>query len=59
MVVELAILPASLIAGFLWDRVGPAALFAFGAMMATLAALAFLWLLRKDARTFDPLQSIR
>jgi MFS family permease len=59
MVVGLAILPASLIAGFLWDRVGPAAPFAFGAMMATLSALAFVWLIRKDSRTFDPLQSIR
>lgn len=59
MVVGLAILPASLIAGFLWDRVAPAAPFAFGAMMATLAALAFVWLIRKDARAFDPLPSIR
>ena len=59
MVVGLAILPASLIAGFLWDTLGPAAPFAFGATMATLAALAFVWLIRKDSRTFDPLQSIR
>ena len=42
MVVGLAILPTSLIAGLLWDRVGPATPFAFGAIMATLSALAFV-----------------
>lgn len=39
MVVGLAILPASLIAGFLWDALGPAAPFWFGAGAAALAAV--------------------
>lgn len=42
MVVGLAILPASLIAGFLWDTVGPSAPFWFGAGMAALAAAVFV-----------------
>jgi len=37
----LAMLPASLIAGWLWDHVSPAATFYFGAAMATLAAIFF------------------
>jgi hypothetical protein len=41
--VGLAILPASLIAGLLWDSIGPAAPFAFGSTMATLAAVLFAW----------------
>ena len=41
MVVGIAILPASLIAGFLWDHIGPAAPFWFGAASATLAAILF------------------
>jgi len=36
------LLPASLIAGLLWDRVGPAAPFAFGAALAGLTALLVL-----------------
>jgi len=48
MVVGLAILPASLIAGLLWDSVGPVAPFAFGATMATLAAVLFAWFLWND-----------
>ncbi len=51
MVVGLAILPASLIAGFLWDTKGPAAPFTFGAVMATLSALAFAWLAGKNSPT--------
>jgi len=39
--VGLAMLPASLIAGWLWDHVSPAAPFYFGAATATLAALLF------------------
>ncbi len=42
MIVGLAILPASLIAGMLWDHIGPAAPFWFGAGTAFLASLAFL-----------------
>jgi MFS family permease len=37
MVVGLAILPASVVAGVLWDRIGPAAPFWFGAIMSALA----------------------
>jgi len=44
-VVGLALLPASIAAGALWDRVGPAAPFALGAALALLAALLFLVLL--------------
>ena len=39
--VGLAMLPASLIAGWLWDHVSPAATFYFGAATATLAAFLF------------------
>jgi len=39
----LALLPASVIAGWLWTRVGPAAPFAYGAATAT-AALLLLWI---------------
>ena len=35
----LALLPASLVAGFLWDRIGPAAPFYFGAVMSAAAAV--------------------
>lgn len=42
MVVGLAILPASLIAGALWDTVGPASPFWFSAASAALAAGAFV-----------------
>ena len=51
MVVGIAILPASLIAGFLWDRIGPAAPFWFGAGTATLAVLLFAALSWRDKRT--------
>jgi MFS family permease len=40
-VVGLAMLPASLIAGWLWDHVSPASTFYFGAATATLAAILF------------------
>jgi MFS family permease len=51
MVVGIAILPASLIAGFLWDRIGPAAPFWFGAGTATLAVILFAALSWRDGRT--------
>lgn len=38
-VVGLALLPASIVAGALWDRVGPAAPFLLGAALAALAAV--------------------
>ena len=59
MVVGLAILPASLIAGFLWDKVEPAAPFAFGAAMATLAAALFAWLLWNDPGGRSQIRSSR
>jgi MFS family permease len=49
MVVGLAILPASLVAGLLWDSIGPAAPFAFGAAMALLSGLAFVWLAKNHS----------
>ena len=59
MVVGLAILPASLIAGFLWDTLGPAAPFAFGATMATLAAVLFAWFQWNDLDGRDQFRSDR
>jgi predicted MFS family arabinose efflux permease len=38
----LAILPASVVAGALWDRIGPAAPFWFGAAMSASAMLLFM-----------------
>lgn len=49
MVVGIAILPASLIAGVLWDSIGSAAPFWFGAGMAALAAVLFAFLSLCDA----------
>jgi MFS family permease len=51
MVVGIAILPASLIAGFLWDRIGAGAPFWFGAGTATLAVMLFAALSWRDGRT--------
>lgn len=42
MITSAALLPASIIAGLLWDRVGHAAPFAFGAFLALIAAAAML-----------------
>ncbi len=44
-VVGAALLPASLVAGLLWERVGPQAPFALGALLALAAALALATLL--------------
>ncbi len=41
-VTGLAALPASLIAGFLWQRISPAATFTFGGTMALVAVVVFL-----------------
>jgi MFS family permease len=46
--VGLAMFPASLIGGVLWDRVSPAATFYFGAATATLSALLFLAMIVAD-----------
>jgi MFS family permease len=43
MVVGLAILPASVVAGVLWDHIGPAAPFWFGAIMSALAMAIFIY----------------
>jgi MFS family permease len=45
--VGLSLLPASLIAGWLWHLIGPEAPFFFGAGMAGVAALGFLLLVRE------------
>ncbi len=42
MVIGIALLPASLFAGFLWDYLSPAAPFWFGSALAGLAAILFL-----------------
>ncbi len=47
MVVGLAIFPASLMAGVLWDRIGPSAPFLFGAGTALLAGLLFAVFMRR------------
>ena len=61
MVVGIAILLASLLAGFLWDSLGPAAPFWFGAGMAGLAGLVFLVMTWKQGAhlTFQPEKDIR
>lgn len=43
--VGIALLPASLVAGLLWERVGPQAPFAFGALLGLAAAIAFATLM--------------
>jgi MFS family permease len=48
--VGLAVLPASLVGGFLWDRFGPQATFLYGAATAWLAALLFICLLFRRER---------
>jgi predicted MFS family arabinose efflux permease len=42
MATGLAMLPASIIGGLLWDRVSPAATFYFGAVTAGIAAILFI-----------------
>lgn len=42
MAVGLAVLPASMIGGFLWDAIGPEATFYYGAGTASLSALLFI-----------------
>lgn len=49
--VGLAILSASLIGGWLWDRISPAATFCFGAATATLSALLFIALIVSSKRS--------
>lgn len=48
MTVGILALPASVIAGFLWDKINPAAPFYFGAIMSTVAAgLLFFFVMRR------------
>ena len=53
MVVGIAILPASVIAGLLWDRIGSGAPFWFGAGTATLAIILFGALSWRNGRARD------
>ncbi len=46
-VVGLTLLPASLIAGWLWEAISPAAPFYFGASLAFLAMLGMMVLIRE------------
>jgi MFS family permease len=46
-IVGVTLLPASLIAGYLWQVVNPAAPFFFGAIMAFLAIIGFWVMLRE------------
>ena len=48
--VGVALLPASVIAGFLWNRVSPAAPFLFGALLSALSAVAIRIILRSSPR---------
>lgn len=52
--VGLAAFPASLIGGWLWERVSPAATFYFGAATASLSALLFLALMVSMGKTVRP-----
>lgn len=45
LVVGGTLLPASILAGFLWEAISPAAPFYLGAMTATLASISLIWLL--------------
>ncbi len=49
-----AVFPASLIGGWLWDRVCPAATFYFGAATAAVSVLLFLLLMALMGRTGEP-----
>lgn len=53
-VVGMALLPASLIAGWLWDAVNPSAAFYFGAALAFLAMLGIMALVREGKATQEP-----
>ncbi|MFH1736469.1 MAG: MFS transporter, partial [Actinomycetota bacterium] len=55
MTMGIALLPASLIAGFLWDRVSPGAPFFYGAATALIALILFLVLVpRASVKTKSP-----
>jgi sugar phosphate permease len=46
-VVGLMALPASLIAGIMWDKIAPAATFYFGAGLALLAMVGLMFLIKE------------
>jgi len=46
-VLSIALLPASLIAGWMWEAISPAATFYFGAALALIAAMGILFLVRE------------
>jgi MFS family permease len=48
-VLSIALLPASLIAGWLWSAVSPASTFYFGAGLAFIAAFGIWWLVKEKA----------
>lgn len=58
MVVGLAILPASVLAGLLWDHISPSAPFWFGSGMAALALLLFIKFSWQDLRTTREIQGV-
>jgi MFS family permease len=47
-VTGLALLPASVIAGYLWQDIAPSAAFLFGATLAIIAAIGMIFLIRKE-----------
>ncbi|MFZ2413659.1 MAG: MFS transporter, partial [Candidatus Cryosericum sp.] len=49
--VGISALPASLIAGVLWERINPSAPFIFGSILAFVAMIALTFLMRASART--------
>jgi len=53
MLTGIALLPASVIAGYLWDKVNPSAPFYYGAAMALVAALMLAVLFRGSATCTD------
>lgn len=58
MVVGLAILPASVLAGFLWDHISPSAPFWFGSGMSALALLLFVKFSWQDLRASREIQMV-
>ncbi|MHB8841079.1 MAG: MFS transporter [Candidatus Aquicultor sp.] len=50
LVLGIALLPASLIAGFLWDKISPSAPFFFGSAVSVLALVLFMALIPNDNR---------
>ena len=49
LVLGIALLPASLIAGFLWDKISPSAPFFFGSAVSLLALILFMALVPRDS----------